>query len=186
MNLEKYVEDNLLSKKDYELICKYLKENKNIIVGGLTGAGKTTFINALIKKTEEIYPEDHFFVLDLFDGCEGLFCNAKIRTELVLKYNSENLHKAFNQLFFFNPHHVITETIRNSEIAKETIKIINSSKNNGYNVISSVHAENIEDIFRRLEKLLSDCKVEDFLVDMSIYIDRKTRKVSIKENLSME
>ena len=63
---------------------------------------------------------------------------------------------------------------------------MNSSKNNGYNVISSVHAENIEDIFRRLEKLLSDCKVEDFFIDMYVFIDRKTRKVSIKENLSME
>lgn len=182
LTLEDYVDKNLLDKKDFDLIIKSLKENKNILVGGLTGAGKTTFINALIKKTEEIYPEDHFYVQDLFDGCEGLICNAKIRTELDLKYNSENLHKAFNQLFFLNPHHVITETIRNSEIAKETIKIINSSKNNGYNVISSVHAKNIEDIFCRLELLLADCKVEDFLVDMSIYIDRETRKVSIKEN----
>lgn len=182
LTLEDYVEKNLLDKKDFDLIIKSLKENKNILVGGLTGAGKTTFINALIKKTEEIYPEDHFYILDLLDGCEGLICNAKKRTELDLKYKSENLNKAFQQLSFLNPHHVITETIRNSEIAKETIKIINSSKNNGYNVISSVHAENIEDIFRRLEKLLVDCNVEDFLVDMSIYIDRETRKVSMQQN----
>ena len=52
MNLEKYVEDNLLSKKDYELICKLLKENKNIVLEVLSNE-KVKFNRTLEKGLRE-------------------------------------------------------------------------------------------------------------------------------------
>ena len=54
--------------------------------------------------------------------CQILFKIQLISYIFSQKYiNSENLYKAFHQLPSLNPHHVITETILNSETAKEII-----------------------------------------------------------------
>lgn len=189
MNLEKYVEDNLLSKKDYELICKLLKENKNIVVGGLTNIGKTTLINALMDKMMEYYPEDIYYIQDLYDGCEGLKCKANSRTEFNLKgRNEENVKKAFKLLRLSYPKHIITETMYTPVIANETMQLLYDAKDMGWNVISSIHANSIEDISNKIKLLnknfdnvcLFSEKIEPF-IDLFIYIDKHTRKITVQE-----
>lgn len=189
MNLEKYVEDNLLSKKDYELICKYLKENKNIIVGGLTKAGKTTLINALMDKMIEYYPKDLYYIQDFYDGCEGLKCKANIRTEFTSnERNEENVKKAFKMLRLSYPKHIITETMYTPVIANETMQLIYYAKDMGWNVISSIQAESVEDISSKIKLLnksfdnvcLFSEKIKPF-IDLFIYIDKQTRKITVQE-----
>lgn len=189
MNLEKYVEDNLLSKKDYELICKSLKENKNIVVGGLTNVGKTTLINALMDKMIEYYPEDIYYIQDLYDGCEGLKCKANSRTEFNLKgRNEENVKEAFKLLRLSYPKHIITETMYTPVIANETMQLLYDAKDMGWNVISSIHANSIEVISNKIKLLnksfdnvcLFSEKIEPF-IDLFIYIDKHTRKITVQE-----
>jgi type IV secretion system protein VirB11 len=62
--LEDYVEKGRLKQDEYDLVCRFIKERKNILVGGGTGSGKTTITNALMKKMVEYTPEDRYNIED--------------------------------------------------------------------------------------------------------------------------
>lgn len=54
--LEDYVRKGRMTAEEYDLVCRYIKERKNILVGGGTGSGKSTFVNAVLKKNGRVYP----------------------------------------------------------------------------------------------------------------------------------
>ena len=62
--LEEYVANGQLQEDEYDLICRYIKERKNILVGGSTGSGKTTFTNAILRKMTEYTPNDAFYIVE--------------------------------------------------------------------------------------------------------------------------
>ena len=62
--LEEYLANGQLQKDEYELICSCIKERKNILVGGSTGSGKTTFTNAILRKMTEYTPNDAFYIVE--------------------------------------------------------------------------------------------------------------------------
>ena len=63
-SLEDYQAQGALSEKYYEIIVDCIKRRKNIIVAGATGSGKTTFLNAILKKLSEINPEHRLVILE--------------------------------------------------------------------------------------------------------------------------
>jgi type IV secretion system protein VirB11 len=77
--LEDYVEKGRLEQDEYELVCRYIKERKNLLIEGGTGSGKSTFANAVLKKMVEYTPNDRFYIVE--DAPE-LQCEARDKTQL--------------------------------------------------------------------------------------------------------
>jgi type IV secretion system protein VirB11 len=50
------VEKKRLSPGEYSLVCRFVRERKNLLIGGGTGSGKSTFTNAVLKKMVEYTP----------------------------------------------------------------------------------------------------------------------------------
>ena len=59
-----------------ERICSYIRDRKNILIGGGTGSGKSTLTNAIIDKMTEYTPNDRFYIVE---DVPELQCNATIR-----------------------------------------------------------------------------------------------------------
>jgi len=78
--LEDYVDNGQLSPERYEIIVRHIKENKNIIVSGGTGSGKTTLVNAIIRKKCEFYPSHRYYIVqDVSElQCEGKYADMPI------------------------------------------------------------------------------------------------------------
>lgn len=59
--LESYVEEKKMSKSQYDLIVKHIKNKSNILIGGEAGSGKTFLLHAVAEKAMNICPKDEFY-----------------------------------------------------------------------------------------------------------------------------
>lgn len=119
--LEEYVQNGQLQKDEYELICQYIKERKNILVGGSTGSGKTTFTNAIIRKMVEYTPNDSFYIVE---DVPELQCPAKDKT--FLSVNRKCAAEAVRTALRWTPNRIIFGEVRYGEVADELIKSWNT------------------------------------------------------------
>lgn len=62
--LEQYVESEIMTKVQYDVICENIINHQNILVVGGTGSGKTTLINGIIDKMVEINPEERILIME--------------------------------------------------------------------------------------------------------------------------
>lgn len=119
--LEEYVEKGQLQKDEYDLICNYIKERKNILVGGCTGSGKTTFTNAILRKMTEYTPEDSFYIVE---DVPELQCPAHDATFIAV--NRKCAAEAVRTALRWSPNRIIFGEVRYGEVADELIKSWNT------------------------------------------------------------
>lgn len=62
--LSQYVEDGIMTKRQFELIKEAVKAHKNILVIGRTGSGKTTLVNAIINEMVLIDPMERIIIIE--------------------------------------------------------------------------------------------------------------------------
>ncbi|EGQ8485003.1 P-type conjugative transfer ATPase TrbB [Vibrio diabolicus] len=62
--LEQYVENGVMTQKQKDLLVKFISEEKNILVVGSTGTGKTTLANALINEAVNQFPSTRFIIIE--------------------------------------------------------------------------------------------------------------------------
>jgi type IV secretion system protein VirB11 len=79
--LEDYVEKKRFSSSRYDLVCRFIRERKNLLIGGRTGSGKSTFTNAVLKKMMEYTPNDRFYIVE---DVPELQCEVKDKTMIAV------------------------------------------------------------------------------------------------------
>jgi len=139
-------------------LCDYfksaVKERKNIIVAGETGAGKTTFINAL---GFEIHEKHTVAVLE--DTRE-----IKLNLPYVLYFRTREGSGEARQISYSNilrdclradPDRIILTEIRSPISAYEFIHILNSGHRGS---MTTIHANSCADALFRLEMLIQEHK----------------------------
>jgi type IV secretion system protein VirB11 len=146
--LEDYVESERMTNEQHDLVCEYIRQNKNIVVSGSTGSGKTTFTNAYLDKIAEYYPKDRFYIIE--DTQELQFKGA-YKTQLLIKSYEAEL--AIATALRFTPKHIIFGEIRNGKMTKSLMEAWNTGHPGN---LTTVHANNAYSTVARLEGLLRE------------------------------
>ena len=116
-SLENYVEAGRLTQEQYALVCLCIRERKNILVGGGTGSGKTTFTNAVLRKMVDYTPDDRFYVVE---DVPELRCGARDKT--MLSVNPDQAVTAVQTALRWTPDRIIFGELRNGQVANELLK----------------------------------------------------------------
>jgi type IV secretion system protein VirB11 len=146
--LEDYLEKKRLRPKEYEIICRFIKERKNLLVGGGTGSGKSTFTNAVLKKMVEYTPYDRFYIVE---DVPELQCEARDKTMITVnpKYAAEAVRTALR----WSPDRIIFGEVRYGEVANELLKSWNTGHTGN---ITTIHADSCSSMLPRMEDLLRE------------------------------
>ena len=147
-SLEEYVEQGRLRKDEYDLICQFIKERKNILVGGATGSGKTTFTNAVLKKMVEYTPNDAFYIVE---DVQELQCTARDCT--MINATKRSAAEAVRTALRWTPKRIIFGEVRYGEVAEELIKSWNTGHTGN---VTTLHADSASSMLTRLESILSE------------------------------
>ena len=131
--LEDYIQQGRLSKDKYDLIMKHIEMRSNIVLGGATGSGKTTMLNAIIAKMAEFTPDDRFYIVE--DAGE-IQCNAK---DLVpIWAEGEDTVKAVRIALRCHVNRIIFGELRYGSTTNELLKAWNTGHRGG---ITTVHSD---------------------------------------------
>ena len=146
--LEEYVRNGQLQQDEYELICRCIKERKNILVGGSTGSGKTTFTNAIMHKMVEYTPNDSFYIVE---DVPELQCAARDKTfvQVTRACAAEAVRKALR----WTPNRIIFGEIRYGEVADEVIKSWNTGHTGN---VTTIHADTASSMLLRMQDILAE------------------------------
>jgi type IV secretion system protein VirB11 len=147
-SLENYVETHRLGKEDYDLICRYIKNRKNILVGGATGSGKTTFSNAVLKKMVEYTPNDAFYIVE---DVSELQCEAADRTEILVE--PKRADEAVITALRRTPDRIIFGEIRYGHVAYELLKAWNTGHTGN---VTTIHADTAKSMIPRITDVLME------------------------------
>jgi len=146
--LENYVEEKRMSITQYDVICKFIKERKNILIGGATGSGKTTFTNAVLKKMVEYTPNDSFYIVE---DVPELQINARDKTPLAVK--PKEAAEAVRTALRCFPDRIIFGEVRYGEVANELLKSWNTGHTGN---VTTIHADESSTMIERIEDLLRE------------------------------
>ena len=146
--LEEYLANGQLQKDEYELICSCIKERKNILVGGSTGSGKTTFTNAILRKMTEYTPNDAFYIVE---GVPELQCPAHDTTFITV--NRKCAAEAVRTALRWTPNRIIFGEVRYGEVADELIKSWNTGHTGN---VTTIHADTASSMMLRLQDILAE------------------------------
>lgn len=150
--LEKYLEDKVLSQTYYDCIIQLIKERKNVIVIGATGSGKTTFLNAVLKKLAEINGTHRLVILEdtpelqtSSDDVQHMLTSGNKETKITL----QDLVFVSMRL---SPDRIMVGEVRDSS-AYDVLKAWNTGHAGGF---CSLHADSTVDAFSRIELLVRE------------------------------
>ncbi len=146
--LEDYKNNGQLQSEEYDLICQYIKERKNILVGGSTGSGKTTFTNAILKKMTEYTPNDSFYIVE---DVPELQCPAHDKT--FIEVNRNCAAEAVRTALRWTPNRIIFGEVRYGEVADELIKSWNTGHTGN---VTTIHADTASSMLLRLQDILAE------------------------------
>jgi type IV secretion system protein VirB11 len=146
--LEDYVEKKRLAPGEYDLVCRFIKERKNLLIGGGTGSGKSTFTNAILRKMVEYTPNDRFYIVE---DVPELQCEAKDKTMIAV--NPRHAAEAVRTALRWTPDRIIFGEVRYGEVANELIKAWNTGHTGN---VTTIHADSCASMLVRMEDLLRE------------------------------
>lgn len=151
VTMEQLIEWNSISDEAAEFLKMLVKAKYNIFVSGGTGAGKTTFLNAL----SDFIPEDER-IITIEDNAELQL--LKIQNLVRLEARGENLEgegavtirDLIKSALRMRPDRIIVGEVR----GEETVDMIGTMLNGHSGSMSTGHANNTTDMLHRLETMM--------------------------------
>ncbi len=146
--LEEYLASGRISQSHYEEVVESIKNRENILIGGGTGSGKTTFTNACIAKMSEFTPHDRFLIIE---DTPELQCNAEDLTQLYIRKDQAALAVRFALRWF--PKRIIFGELRSGDVARELLECWNTGHPGN---ITTIHADSAQTMLSRFRGMLSE------------------------------
>ncbi|NTV61767.1 MAG: P-type conjugative transfer ATPase TrbB [Chlorobiaceae bacterium] len=145
--IQDYVDCNILTNEEAAFLKKSVRERKNILVGGGTGSGKTTFVNALLQ--EVAGTNDRVYIVE--DNPE-LQCDAENKVEIFVQPPVYTHQKAIMDALRFRPDRIIVGEVRDGA-AIDMLKAWNTGHPGG---IATIHANSTASMLDRLCQLCEE------------------------------
>ena len=149
LSLADYVRDSRLSPAHQEAITQAVKNRKNILIGGGTGTGKTTLLNAIISEIARLRPSDRLYIVE---DTPEINCKAPNFVSLVVMPN-ESI-RAVRSALRYKPDRIIFGELRYGEVALEWLKASATGHPGG---MCTIHADSAQRMLPRMRDLLLEC-----------------------------
>ena len=146
--LESYLNNGQISQEGYELLLKHIEKRSNIMIGGETGSGKTTFLNAVIDKMAEFTPDNRFYIVE---DANEIQCRAKDVVNIWAE--GEDCVKAVRIALRCNVSRIIFGELRVGSVANEVLKAWNSGHTGN---ASTIHCDSCLSMIARIRDLLRE------------------------------
>lgn len=175
--LSDYVEQQIMSPPQKEIIQDAVKNRKNILVVGGTGSGKTTLTNSIIDSICQLTPKHRLVIIE--DTAE-IQCHAQ-NAVLLHSTDTVDMLRLLKATMRLRPDRIIVGEVRGGE-ALALLKAWNTGHPGG---VATIHANSAQAGLVRLEQLISEAihtpqqKLIAEAVDLIIAIEKtgRTRKV---------
>lgn len=145
--LEQYLQNNQITDTQYKTLINAIEERKNILVTGSTGSGKTTCTNAIIKKMQELTPDDNFYIVE---DVPELQCVARMKTMLWI--DRAHAKRAVEESLRFTPDRIIFGEVREGVVMQA---LLDSWKTGHSGNVTTLHANNAKAALLRIKGMLS-------------------------------
>lgn len=184
--LDNYVEKEILTISQKEVIDKCIKERKNILVVGGTGSGKTTFVNAIIEGIVRLAPTHRLVIIE--DTAE-IQCSAK--NKVILRATTDvSMLQLLKITMRMRPDRILVGEVRGKE-ALDLLKAWNTGHSGG---TATVHANGALAGLIRMEQLIAEgtpAPMRELIaeaVNVVVYIEKVPTKIGrqIKEIIEVQ
>ena len=145
--LDDYVTRGILTATEADALRAAVRDRLNILVGGGTGSGKTTFANALLR--EVAGTSDRIYLVE--DNPE-LQCAAPNKVQVLVQPPTYTWNRAIMDAMRFRPDRIIVGEIRDGS-ALEMLKAWNTGHPGG---IATVHANDTRAMLDRVCQLIEE------------------------------
>ncbi len=145
--LDEYVQSDIMTAAQCEVIKKAVSNHRNILVIGGTGSGKTTLVNAIINEMVQSAPEERIFIIE--DTGE-IQCSAEncVQYHTTLDVSMTQLLKTTLRM---RPDRILVGEVRGSE-ALDLLDAWNTGHEGG---AATLHANNALAGLHRLKSLIT-------------------------------
>lgn len=151
ITMKKLIEMDSLDQETADFVEKLVKAGYTILIGGGTGSGKTTFLNALsefIPKDERVITIEDNAELQL-QGIENLV-RLECRQANIEKSQEITMGDLLKTCLRMRPSRIIVGEVRSKEAA-ELLQVVNVGNDGS---LSTIHANSCRDMVSRLETMV--------------------------------
>lgn len=145
--LDQYVERMIITQDEAQTLRIAVRDRANILVGGGTGSGKTTFANALLHEVAKA-PDRVYLVEDN----QELQCDAANKVQVLVQPPVYTWNRAIMDAMRFRPDRIVVGEVRDGS-ALELLKAWNTGHPGG---IATVHANDTGAMLDRICQLVEE------------------------------
>jgi type IV secretion system protein VirB11 len=147
-SLEDYVARRILSPRQAGALADAVRAHDNILIGGGTGSGKTTFANALVK----VIAEDTTDRVHIVEDTPELQCACPNRVQVLVQPGVHTWRDAIMAAMRFRPDRILVGEVRDGS-ALELLKAWNTGHPGG---VATIHANDTRAMLDRLCQLIEE------------------------------
>jgi P-type conjugative transfer ATPase TrbB len=147
-SLDEYVRQGILLPPQREALAAAVRNRDNILIGGGTGSGKTTFANALVK----VMAEDTTDRVHIVEDTPELQCSAPNRLQVLVHPGVHSWRDAIMAAMRFRPDRIVVGEVRDGS-ALELLKAWNTGHPGG---LATIHANDTRAMLDRLCQLIEE------------------------------
>ena len=147
-SLDDYVNQGILLPAQRDALGTAVRNRDNILIGGGTGSGKTTFANALVK----VIAEDTTDRVHIVEDTPELQCAAPNRLQVLVHPGVHSWRDAIMAAMRFRPDRILVGEVRDGS-ALELLKAWNTGHPGG---LATIHANDTRAMLDRLCQLIEE------------------------------
>jgi type IV secretion system protein VirB11 len=146
-SLADYVRDGIVTEAQEDAVTAAVRRRDNILVGGGTGSGKTTFANALLKVVSET--SDRLYIIE---DTPELQCEAPNKVQVLVHPKVHTWRDAVMAAMRYRPDRIVVGEVRDGS-ALELLKAWNTGHPGG---VATIHANDTGAMLDRFCQLVEE------------------------------